>query len=159
MTLTWRLIRALHKKWSFPVRISSENVTKSAGNSGFDHIYWRDPQWKTSFFVPWRHVKKHFSLLTLISVTKHSFILLRLLRLISGKDSLKYMQIPPGLMLFGWSTLNKEQPLILLRSSLWGIVESKKVSDRHIMSKLRVVMKASIKDTFTKSWAVRPFKF
>ena len=69
------------------------------------------------------------------------------------------MQIPPGLMLFGWSTLNKEQPLILLCSSMWGIVESKKVSDRHIMSKLCVVMKASIKDTFTKSWAARPFKF
>ena len=28
----------LHKKWSFPLRISSVNVTKSAG---FGHIYWR----------------------------------------------------------------------------------------------------------------------
>ena len=27
------------KKWSFPLRISSENVTKSAGNCGFGHIY------------------------------------------------------------------------------------------------------------------------
>ena len=25
----------LHKKWSFPLRISSVNVTKSAGNCGF----------------------------------------------------------------------------------------------------------------------------
>ena len=41
----------LHKKWSFPLRISSVNVTKSAANCGFGHIYWRNPQWKTSFFV------------------------------------------------------------------------------------------------------------
>ena len=43
----------LHKKWSFPLRISSVNVTKSAANCGFDHIYWRNPKWKTSFFVQW----------------------------------------------------------------------------------------------------------
>ena len=29
----------LHKKWSFPLNISSVNVTKSAGNYGFGHIY------------------------------------------------------------------------------------------------------------------------
>ena len=34
---------ALHKKWNFLLRISSVNVTKSAGNCGFDHIYWRSP--------------------------------------------------------------------------------------------------------------------
>ena len=28
------------KKWSFPLRISSVNVTKSEGNCGFGHIYW-----------------------------------------------------------------------------------------------------------------------
>ena len=33
---------SLHKKWSFPLRISSVNVAKSAGNSGFGHIYWRN---------------------------------------------------------------------------------------------------------------------
>ena len=33
----------LHKKWSFPFRNSSANVTKSAGNCGFAHIYWRNP--------------------------------------------------------------------------------------------------------------------
>ena len=33
----------LHKKWSFPLKISSLNVTKSAGNCGFGHIYWRNP--------------------------------------------------------------------------------------------------------------------
>ena len=41
----------LHKKWSFLLRISSVNVTKSADFCGFGHIYWRNPQWKTSFFV------------------------------------------------------------------------------------------------------------
>ena len=43
----------LRKKWSFPLRISSVNVnvTKSAGNWGFGHIYWENPQWKTLFFV------------------------------------------------------------------------------------------------------------
>ena len=35
--------RGLHKKWSFPLRISSVNVTKSAGKCGFGHIYWRNP--------------------------------------------------------------------------------------------------------------------
>ena len=33
----------LHKKWSFPLRISSVNVTKSAGKCRFSHIYWRNP--------------------------------------------------------------------------------------------------------------------
>ena len=37
------------QKWSFPLRTSSVNVTKSAGNCGFGQIYWRNPQWKTSF--------------------------------------------------------------------------------------------------------------
>ena len=34
---------------SFPLRISSVNVTKYVGNCRLDHIYWRNPQWKTSF--------------------------------------------------------------------------------------------------------------
>ena len=34
---------ALHKKGSFPIRISLVNVTKSAGNCGFGHIYWGNP--------------------------------------------------------------------------------------------------------------------
>ena len=34
---------ALHKKWSFPLRISLGDVTKSPGNCGFSHIYWRNP--------------------------------------------------------------------------------------------------------------------
>ena len=34
---------ALCKKWSFPLRISSVNATKSAGKYRFGHIYWRNP--------------------------------------------------------------------------------------------------------------------
>ena len=45
--------KTLYKKWSFPLRISSVNLTKSAGNCRFGHIYWRNPWWKTSFFVQW----------------------------------------------------------------------------------------------------------
>ena len=41
----------LHKKWSFPLSISSVNVTKSAVFCGFGYIYWKNPLWKTSFFV------------------------------------------------------------------------------------------------------------
>ena len=36
-------IVTLHKKWSFSIKISSVNVTKSAENCGFGHIYWRNP--------------------------------------------------------------------------------------------------------------------
>ena len=41
----------LHKKWSFPLRIFSVNMTKSTVSCGFGHIYWRNSWWKTSFFV------------------------------------------------------------------------------------------------------------
>ena len=34
---------SLHKKWSFPLRISLVNVTKSAENCGFGHISWGNP--------------------------------------------------------------------------------------------------------------------
>ena len=33
----------LHKTWSFPLRIFSVNVTKSAGNCRFGYIYWTNP--------------------------------------------------------------------------------------------------------------------
>ena len=39
---SWQKL-TMHKKWSFPLRISSVNVTKSAGICGFGHIYWRNP--------------------------------------------------------------------------------------------------------------------
>ena len=32
----------LHKKWSFPIRISTVNVTKSAVSCWFGYIYWRN---------------------------------------------------------------------------------------------------------------------
>ena len=38
------------QKWSFLLRISSKNVSKSAVSCGFGHIYWRNPSRKTSFF-------------------------------------------------------------------------------------------------------------
>ena len=47
--------RYSNKKWRFPLRISSVNVTKSSDFCGFGHIYWRNPQWKTSFFVQCAH--------------------------------------------------------------------------------------------------------
>ena len=33
----------LHKKWRFPLRISSVNVTKSGDSCGFGHIHWKNP--------------------------------------------------------------------------------------------------------------------
>ena len=48
----------LHKKWSFPLRISSVIATKSVRNCGFGHIYWKNPWWKTSFFVQHPFQKK-----------------------------------------------------------------------------------------------------
>ena len=42
-------IGSLHKKLSFPLRISSVNVTISAVSCGFGHIYWRNFQWKTLY--------------------------------------------------------------------------------------------------------------
>ena len=44
-------IISLHKKWSFPWRVSLVNVAKSAVFWGCGHIYWKNPYWKTSFFV------------------------------------------------------------------------------------------------------------
>ena len=38
-----RAYQALHEKWSFPLRISSVNVTQSGGSRGFGHIYLRNP--------------------------------------------------------------------------------------------------------------------
>ena len=39
----------VHKKWSFPLRIYSVNMTKSLEICGLGHIYWRSPPWKTLF--------------------------------------------------------------------------------------------------------------
>ena len=45
-------LQSVHKNWSFPLRIFPVNVTKSAGNGGFGHIYWTNLQCKSSFVVP-----------------------------------------------------------------------------------------------------------
>ena len=42
---------ALLKKWSFSLRSSSVNVTKSAANCRFSHICWRNHWWITSISV------------------------------------------------------------------------------------------------------------
>ena len=42
---------SLHKRWSFPLKISSVIVTKSAVSCVFGYIYWRNPCWKISFFM------------------------------------------------------------------------------------------------------------
>ena len=41
----------IYKNWSFTLRIFSVNVTKSAGNGGFGHIYWTNLQCKSWFVV------------------------------------------------------------------------------------------------------------
>ena len=47
------VLNILHKSWSFPLRTFSVNVTKSAVFCWFVHMYWRNPSWKTPFFVQW----------------------------------------------------------------------------------------------------------
>ena len=29
----------------------------TAVSRGFDHIHWRNPEWKSSFFVPWNFTR------------------------------------------------------------------------------------------------------
>ena len=45
------LLITLHKKWNFPLRISSVDMTKSAVFSSFGHIFEWNSLGKTSFFV------------------------------------------------------------------------------------------------------------
>ena len=53
----WIKFQSLYKKWDFPLWISSVKMNKFAGNYGFAQIYWRNPSWKTSFFVQWVMLK------------------------------------------------------------------------------------------------------
>ena len=48
------LHQTLNKKSSFPLRISSANVTKSEVSFEFGHICWRNPSWKFLFFMQWK---------------------------------------------------------------------------------------------------------
>ena len=43
--LRWAFSETRHKKWSFPLRISSV-VTKSVVSCRFCHIYWKSPSWE-----------------------------------------------------------------------------------------------------------------
>ena len=43
LIMVYRILHKLHKKWSFPLRTSSVNVTKSAVFCRFGHSYWRNP--------------------------------------------------------------------------------------------------------------------
>ena len=54
-------IYTTHKK-SFPLTISSVNLTKSAVSCGFSHIYWIYIHF--IFFVQWQEILKKFSFLT-----------------------------------------------------------------------------------------------
>ena len=45
------LLYSLHKEWSFLLTISSVNVTKSTNSCAFVQICWKNPYWKTSYFV------------------------------------------------------------------------------------------------------------
>ena len=40
----------LHKKRSFLLRTFLLNMIRLVVSCGFDHVYWRNPKWKTSFF-------------------------------------------------------------------------------------------------------------
>ena len=51
--LGMKSLHPMDKKLNFLLRIASVNMTKSAGNCRFGHIYWRNPPWKTSFSARW----------------------------------------------------------------------------------------------------------
>ena len=101
-------METLHKKWGFPLRIFSVYVTKSAGNCGFGHIYWRKPEWKTSFFVQWKSISldiirkliecslKNFFAKAMFTPTVFEILLfegrsvLRLAQQVSGSERVKF---------------------------------------------------------------------
>ena len=60
---------SLHKNWSFPLRVSLVIVTKSTVSCIFSHIHWRNPWWKTSFFVE----SLHNYIMSLRCGPKHQF--------------------------------------------------------------------------------------
>ena len=54
----------LHKKWSFPLKISSVNMSKSTENCGFRHIYRRNHKQKLHFLYSVKQGKMALVLLT-----------------------------------------------------------------------------------------------
>ena len=67
------------------MKFSPVNVTKSAVSGGFGHIYWRNPYWKTSFFVHCKshnsYFAKHRSFLIFFHYTDNLLLLLNFLLL------------------------------------------------------------------------------
>ena len=55
----------------FSLTISTVNMTKSAVFCGFGLIYWKNPEWKTSFFVQWTTTLM-FTLLNTRSLRRHA---------------------------------------------------------------------------------------
>ena len=102
------------------------------------------------------HVKKHLSLIIVTSVTRHSFNLPILILLVNTLYNI-YKHV-----IF----LCYFDDLILLLiisvysfSLLYGIVESKNVSDKQMILMLLALLNASIKGTLTKSWAAILLRF
>ena len=91
-SMDWqKLVKAttLHRRWSFPLSISSVNVTKSAVSCRFAHIYWKNPYWKTSFCVQYQrktqgrnfHAHHSSAIFGYFEQTRNSIIMLLLLTL------------------------------------------------------------------------------
>ena len=99
------------------------SVTKSAGNCGSGHIYWRNLQWKTLIFVHWKKISRRFShhlLLLLLFIQKMKSAMVSRCRALYSKVYLKlplYMiwKIHPPLLLTFW--LNFSHSLTSFQSS------------------------------------------
>ena len=68
------MLTILRKNWSFSIKDFSVNVTKSAVFRGFGHIYWRNPEWKTSFFVQCQIRLIHFLSLYFLQLQIHFWL-------------------------------------------------------------------------------------
>ena len=80
------------------------------------------------------HEKKHFSPLTLISKTKHSFKLRKSSLLMTERCSLQQIQTTPHFLFLEWPAHKKLYPSIVILLSDESIDWSKNVSDRKIKS-------------------------
>ena len=98
------------KKWSFPFKMSSVNVTKSAVSCGFGNIYWRNPEWKTLFFL---HCRKLMTGKYFITYLK-TFIISQTLK-------------PLGFLYFGFVIVhNPVSPWNEQKRDHWGAVNASK---------------------------------
>ena len=69
MNYTEQLSPDTAQKLSFSLRICSVYVTKSAGNCRFGQIYWKNLDWKTSFFCAARDVPRIRATSKMVSLT------------------------------------------------------------------------------------------